>query len=137
MATYKPRSKSELNKDARKYLNTLLEREQADLNKAELEFLEARRMYLTAEQLEHYGIKVPKMEKAAIGAAPKNEDDEDADTDSDEDEDETEEGDEDEDEGEPDEDAESPEDAPDGADLDPATGKTLKAPAGRKGGKKK
>lgn len=134
MATYKPRSKSELNKDARKYLNALLERELSDLNKAEIEFIEARRMYLTAEQLEHYGIKVPKMEKVAKGVAPKNEDDEDADTDENED---GEESDEDANDDEPNEDEEGPEDAPDGADLDPATGKVLKAPTSRAGGKKK
>lgn len=144
MSTYKPRSKSELNKDARVYLNGLLAREKADLNKAEIQFLEARRMYLTAEQLEHYGIKQPKMEKVPKTAAPANDDDEsdmdDEESAGDEGEDEDEDGEisEDEEGDEPSEDDdESLANAPDGADLDPNTGKPLKKPAGRAGGKKK
>lgn len=124
--TYKPRSKSELDKETRKHLIGLLQREKDDLNSDELAFLKARRVYLTAEQMKHYGIKLDAAMKSQApdegpGADEESEEDE-VNVATDEEDESNEEG-----EDMPDEDEdEAPASGGEFADLDPATGKPFK-----------
>lgn len=125
--THKARSHKELDVRTQRHLAELLKKEKAACSAGELEFLEARRMYLTSAQLAEYDIAPPE-QVADEEVAEESSDGE-----------EKIEGDEPlEDEGdEPSEDEdEEGEEGEDFADLDPNTEKPLPTPpAKNKGGR--
>jgi hypothetical protein len=63
--THKARSHKELDVRTQRHLAELLKKEKAACSPGELEFLQARRMYLTSAQLAEYEIEAPEPAAAA------------------------------------------------------------------------